>query len=201
MTKDHTKDLVDILRKISNTNNIRPEDVPDIDLYMDQITHFMEDQLKNARRFEDDKIMTKTMVNNYTKKKLLPHPEKKRYTKEHLLLLIYIYYFKDYLSLTDIRSLLEPIEDSFFEKDDTISIDDIYRETYHICEDQIQEVCRDIMKDWRTASKSFEDSPEEDRETLQIFSFICLLTFDIYIKKQVVEKMLDTISEPDQSED
>lgn len=46
---------------------VAPEDIPKIDLYMDQITTFLEEQLKNTKRHEDDKIFTKTMINNYSK--------------------------------------------------------------------------------------------------------------------------------------
>ena len=44
---------------------VLPEDLPNIELYMDQVTTFLEEQLKNTKRFEEDKIFTKTMINNY----------------------------------------------------------------------------------------------------------------------------------------
>ncbi len=201
MTHENTKYVADILRDFTNMHHIRPGDVPDIDLYMDQVTHFMEENLKNTRRYEGDTVLTKTMINNYTKKKLLPHPTKKRYTKEHLLLLIYIYYFKDFLSLTDIRTILDPIVNQFFDTDASISIDDIYAETFNLSEERIQAACHDIMDAWHAASNSFKDCAEEDRETLQIFSFICMLSFDIYIKKQTIEKLLDDIFGPAPQED
>ena len=50
---------------------VLPEDLPNIELYMDQVTTFLEEQLKNTKRFEEDKIFTKTMINNYTKKNSL----------------------------------------------------------------------------------------------------------------------------------
>lgn len=56
---------------------ITPEDVPSIELYMDQVTTFMDKQLENTKRFDSDKTLTKTMINNYTKNNLLPSPEKK----------------------------------------------------------------------------------------------------------------------------
>ena len=72
---------------------VLPEDLPNIELYMDQVTTFMEEQLASSKRYPEDKILTKTMINNYAKNNLLPSPEKKRYSREHLLLLIFIYYF------------------------------------------------------------------------------------------------------------
>jgi len=197
MNQNRTKLLTDILRNIANTPHIRPSEVPDIDLYMDQVTTFIDDHLGDTRRHMDDKILTKTMINNYTKKKLLPHPTKKRYTKEHLLLLIFIYYFKDFLPLADIQTILAPIIDRFFETDNTISIDAIYAEAYELSEEWISNICHDIMESWHAASNSFEDCPEKDRETLQFFSFICMLSIDIYLKKQVIEQMVDRLAADD----
>ncbi len=57
----------------------------------------------------DDKILTKTMINNYAKNNLLPPPVKKKYSKEHLLVMIFIYYFKNFLSIKDIETMLTPI--------------------------------------------------------------------------------------------
>ena len=70
---------------------INPEDIPSIELYMDQVTTFMDRYLSKNKRTEEDKTLTKTMINNYTKNDLLPPSNKKRYSKEHIILLIYIY--------------------------------------------------------------------------------------------------------------
>ncbi|MCD8023884.1 MAG: DUF1836 domain-containing protein [Lachnospiraceae bacterium] len=206
MNQNTTRLLSDILRNIANTPHIRPEEVPDIDLYMDQVTTFMDDHLAKTRRHEEDKILTKTMINNYTKKKLLPHPVKKRYSKEHLLLLIFIYYLKDFLPLTDIQTILTPIMDRFFQREDSqaessVSIEDIYAEAYELSEEWVNTICREIMESWHAASNSFDDYPGEDRETLQIFSFICMLSFDIYMKKQVIEQMIDGLAGNESSEE
>ena len=97
MTIDEKDMINSILESVSRIDYIKPEDIPNIDLYMDQVTTFMEEQLVSTKRYEEDKILTKTMINNYAKNKLLPPPEKKRYSKEHVLMLIFIYYFKNIL--------------------------------------------------------------------------------------------------------
>lgn len=67
MTID-AKDLLNsILSSLSRIDYIRPESIPNIDLYMDQITTFMDTQLAASKRHPDDKILTKTMINNYAK--------------------------------------------------------------------------------------------------------------------------------------
>ena len=91
---DTTEMIDELLESLSKVDGIHPEDVPNIDLYMDQVTTFMEEHLRSSKRHSEDKILTKTMINNYAKNNLLPPPVKKKYSKEHVLLLIFIYYFK-----------------------------------------------------------------------------------------------------------
>ena len=99
MTID-TEDLLNsILGSLERIEYIKPEDIPNIDLYMDQVTTFMDSRLSSTvRNPGEDKILTKTMINNYAKNDLLPPPVKKKYSKEHVLLLIFIYYYKGILS-------------------------------------------------------------------------------------------------------
>ena len=85
--------LAALQKKLVSIDYIKTEDIPNIGLYMDQVTTFMDEHLSDCKRREDDKILTKTMINNYTKNNLLPPPVKKKYSKEHLLVLIFIYYF------------------------------------------------------------------------------------------------------------
>ena len=95
MTIDTNDPLNSILSSISRIDSIKPEDIPNIDLYMDQVTTSMEESLRATKRYTDDKILTKTMINNYAKNNLLPPPVKKKYSREHVLVMIFIYYFKN----------------------------------------------------------------------------------------------------------
>ena len=95
MTIDSKEMLKNILDYLSQIEYIRPNEIPNIDLYMDQVTTFMDSHLSSSKRHSEDKILTKTMINNYAKNKLLPPPNKKKYSKEHLLVMIFIYYSKE----------------------------------------------------------------------------------------------------------
>ena len=105
MTIDTNDILNSILESLSRVDYIRPGEIPNIDLYMDQVTTFMDKELSSTRRYADDKILTKTMINNYAKNNLLPPPVKKKYSREHVLFLIFIYYFKNILSIKDIEAV------------------------------------------------------------------------------------------------
>lgn len=193
MTIDKDDLLNSILASISRIDYIKPEDIPNIDLYMDQVTTFMDAQLKSAKRYPDDKVLTKTMINNYAKNNLLPPPLKKKYSREHLLLLTFIYYFKNILSITDIQALLAPLTEKYFDSGEGLDLTQIYNEVVELEMAQIVPLKKDITKRFNLAKESFADAEDEDRDYMQYFSFICLLSFDVYIKKQLIEKLIDEL--------
>ena len=128
MTIDTNDLLNSILDSLSRIDYIHPGEIPNIDLYMDQVTTFMETQLSSTKRYEQDKILTKTMINNYAKNHLLPPPVKKKYSKEHLLVLIFIYYFKNLLSIHDIELLLKPLTEKYFQTSEDFDLSAVYKE-------------------------------------------------------------------------
>ncbi|MDD3218479.1 MAG: DUF1836 domain-containing protein [Lachnospiraceae bacterium] len=197
MTID-TKDMLNsILASISRIDYINPDDIPNIDLYMDQVTTFMDAQLKSSKRYPEDKILTKTMINNYAKNDLLPAPVKKRYSKEHLLLLIFIYYFKNILSINDIQTMLKPISDKYFHTEGDLNLKDIYEEVFSMEKNQIENMKKDLIRQYEKAQQTFENEPEEEQEFLKTFSFICTLSFDVYVKKQIIEHLIDSMKKPE----
>lgn len=191
MTIDTHDFLNSILQSLARIDYIRPDSIPNIDLYMDQITTFMDSQLSSAKRYEDDKLLTKTMINNYAKNNLLPPPVKKKYSKEHVLTLIFIYYFKNILSISDIQSILNPITDKYFAAGDDFNLTDIYEGVFGLAGDEVKNLMKDITKKFNTSFQTFPDAPKEDQELLHTFSFLCMLSFDVYIKKMLIEKIID----------
>lgn len=190
----NTQDMIgSILESISRIDYIKPEDIPNIDLYMDQVTTFMEEQLASSKRYPEDKILTKTMINNYAKNNLLPSPEKKRYSREHLLLLIFIYYFKNILSINDIQTLLGPITEKYFRSDSEMDLTTIYNEVFSMEKEQVELLKKNLLRCYHTSEKTFETAPEEDQKFLKMFSFICLLSFDVYTKKMLIEQLVDEL--------
>ena len=164
MTIDTSDLLNSILGSLSRIDYIKPEEVPNIPLYMDQVTTFMDAQLASSKRYPEDKILTKTMINNYAKNDLLPPPLKKKYSKEHLLVLAFIYYFKSILSITDIQALLKPITDTYFSSSENLSLEDIYNEVFRLKKSQVDILKEDIPNRYRLSRETFQDAPEKDQE-------------------------------------
>ena len=187
----------ELLRFLDTLSYIKPEQIPSIDLYMDQVTSLMEERLKKVKRHQDDKVLTKTMINNYAKAKILPAPDKKKYSKEHMFILLFIYYYKSVLSLGDIATILDPLINRYFKNPEGLNVEDIYREAF-----KMNVLKNDIKEKFKLAKATFSDDDkkiaslsEEDKEELRLFSFICELSFDVYLKKLLIEKLCDSISE------
>lgn len=196
MTIDRDDLLNSIMASLDRIDNIRSGELPDIDLYMDQVTNFLESRLKQSSRHpEEDKILTKTMINNYAKSNLLPPPDKKKYNKEQIVLLILIYYSKGLLSMQDIEAMLNPITERYYRSDGEINLCTVYDELFSAEKERKEEIKEDIKRKFDLASQTFNDVPEEDREVLQNFALIFMLGYDIYTKKLLVEKLLDEMAE------
>ncbi len=188
--KTNEKLIDDLLTKLRGLNYIHTKDIPDIDLYMDQVTTFMEQHLSFGKRHDDDKVLTKTMINNYAKNDLLPPPVKKKYSKDHLILLAFIYYFKGFLSIGDIQVLLSSLSEKYFSEDHD-QLDKVYNEIVKVEKLQLVDLMKEVQSRFELSKRSFSDYPEEDKDYLQLFSFICTLSFDVYLKKQMIEQIID----------
>ncbi len=193
-----SKESKDWLEQMARLDYIRPEDIPNIELYMDQMTTFMEQQLSYTKRTPEEKIMTKTMINNYTKNKLLPPPEKKKYTKDHMILLIFIYYFKSIMSIADIKEVLTPLTEHCLgkEKDfeDKVGLFEVYQKMFQMMNEHYHPMKEELERLKEKAEKTFQIEGEKG-EFLNKLSYMMLLCYDIYIRKQMIESMIDEMGE------
>ena len=181
MERSSEESIMDILKKLNEIDYIDPDEIPNIDLYMDQVTTFMDEH-------------------NYTKNNFLPPPVKKKYTKEHMYLLIFLYYFKNVLSINDIQKIFRPLTSMFFEnKSRNVSLEEIYRKIFKMERIQTDNLTKDILRRFNASQNLFpEVKNEEEADFLSRFAVICLLSFDAYIKKQLVERMIDeTLADAD----
>lgn len=189
----NTDDLLkSILSSLDRIEHIDSEDIPTIDLYMDQVTTFMDKRLRSTTRNpQEDKILTKTMINNYAKNDLLPPPVKKKYSRDHMIMLLFIYYFKGILSISDIQALLGPMAERYFQADGRLNLKFVYDEVFGMEDRQIEELKESIRHEYEKSQEIFQNEQQEDREFLQLFAFVSLLSYDVYVKKLLVEKLID----------
>ena len=187
--------LQTILQSLEKVEYIKADDIPNIDLYMDQVLTFMDRKLRSAVRPQtEEHVLTKTMINNYAKNDLLPPPVKKKYSKEHVLMLIFIYYYKGVIPMNEIQTLLQPITDRYFQNGQAFDLESVYKEVVSLEKEQLEDLKKDVVDKFRRAENSFAESSGEEREFLQKFALICLLSFDVYMKKMIVEQLVAELS-------
>lgn len=203
---DKIKDIIsNEIEALKNIKTIAPDDPPDIYLYMDQVTAFLREHLMNDNVHDDDKLLTKTMINNYTKKKLLPPPIKKKYSKQHLYFLTLIYYYKNFLTIDEIHDLLAPITEKYSENDPlTIEYTQrYYSKIYEMYGNQQDGIVADIKDDLETVRKMIEETKNEEEipfsdeveEYLELLLLVTVLSNDIYYKKVLIENLIGNFAQ------
>ena len=188
------EELIQILQKPLQQKEVEVADLPDLDLYMDQITTLFADKTQ-----EPEGLLTKTMINNYSKDGLIKPIKGKKYSKEHVVVMIFIYYFKTILSIKDIETILTPITEKYFDTDSDVDVASIYEEVCDTAKSQIQNLKDEVREAYETSQNTFKDMEglsDSDREYLQLFSLISSLSFDVYAKKALIERIIDELPEP-----
>lgn len=190
----HSEDFIKKILDDIDTFNI---DIPNIDLYMDQVTTYLNDKFANTKRHEDDKLMTKTMINNYVKSRLLPSPEKKKYTKDHMMVLIMIYFFKNIISINDVNKLITPLLDSYFHNEE-IPLENIIN-TFLTFAKQCN-LTDSILTEYNECREIFKDANVKDKEYLETMGLITMLSYDTFVRKIVIEKLIDSLPDTENTE-
>lgn len=113
------------------------EELPGIPLYMDQVIFYLKDSLGFFQREPEGSLLTSSMINNYVKNGVLPHPDKKKYGKEHLAALTVLCLLKPVLSIPDIGELLRGQD-----------IQGVYGAFLTAHTAAVRETCRQLEEDW-----------------------------------------------------
>lgn len=195
-----SEDLINqVLEEIESFNI---DDIPNIDLYMDQVTTYLNGKFNTSKRHDDDKLLTKTMINNYAKSRLLPPPEKKKYSKDHMIILILIFFFKNVISINDIQTIVTPLLKDYYNNDDIPnSLEDVTNAFLnHV---QKSDLIEPLIKEFKNSQNIFGDLESSDRESIETIGLIATLSYDMYIRKRLIEKLIDSLpsSKGDTSKD
>lgn len=170
------QNIMSILKNLNSNQKIKLEDIPDLDLYMDQVIQLFENNLSGTKRNDDDKVLTKTMINNYAKAKLLMSIKNKKYTKEHLILMSLIYELKGGLSINDIKYLLTNIV-SKYENNDEYDLRKLYELFLEINNYDCEEFRKSVENKVDVLKEKFKDNSVDedyDEKFLLISSMISM---------------------------
>lgn len=179
----------EIIKKLALTERVEEKDIPEIDLYMDQVIQIFEQKLSSSKRKENDKVLTKTMINNYAKAKLLMSIKNKKYSKEHLLLMSMIYDLKGSLSISDIKDLFDNIVKKY-DEDKEYDLRNLYKLYLNINNSNYEDFLGNIDKQIKCVKGIIDDS-EEFNEYEEKLLFICSMVSMSNMYRRVAEAMVD----------
>ena len=181
-----------IVEEIAQGGDINISDIPDIELYIDQVTTFIDNKLGYHKRTAKDSILTKTMVNNYTKSKILLPSKNKKYNRRHMVLLILIYYLKQILSINDISILFTLLFKNMNSSDGGMDyLDILYTGFLQTKENNIDELNRILSQKFKLINEKVEELPEESKEASRILLTVLTLVSTASIQKRIAEKIID----------
>ncbi|MFR6156678.1 MAG: DUF1836 domain-containing protein [Coprococcus sp.] len=152
--------IEEVFKCYTDGSYIKASMLPDLDLYVDQITTFLTRHLAKTIRFEDDKIMTKTMINNYTKNHSAAAAGQEEVFQRPYSSMIFIYYFKNFLPISDIKTILGPLTDKYFHKDADLNLEAIYTTLFSKEDTFVQEVLENVMQSSSTCQQTCFPMPE-----------------------------------------
>lgn len=175
--------LIGILNELNLNNQLTPDNIPNIDLYMDQVIQLFEHTFESSTRNPEEKVLTKTMINNYAKGKLLFPIKQKKYSKEHLLLISLIYQLKGTLSINDIKATLSGINEQI----EDLDLDSFYERYLTAAADNVEQGKKDIAE---RVNEMTADT-DELSHVLQILALVHMSN----IYRKTAEKLVDQLAE------
>lgn len=166
------------LEKLKQFECPKWNDLPDFEIYMDQVIFFINDRLNNLYFEEDkkDKVITSNMVNNYVKNSLVHPPIKKHYKQYHLAFLIAVSILKRCFSLAEITRFIE-IEQAM----DAPSISLVY-DSFSSCFDHY---LHQIIEYGFIKDEYFLENPKKEQALMA--NIVKTVVFKIYTELEVLD--------------
>lgn len=150
---DKKQENLEIFSKIAHHSIPKWNDLPEIDLYMDQVIALMEKYLSDTSS-QDTKLITPSMINNYVKLGIMPAPFKKKYSREHLAYLVIICSLKQVMPIANIKVMI----DKKLENNTISEILDFYSDLYDFTFNELLDTCSDYLNSNDSKIKTIEDT-------------------------------------------
>ncbi|WP_284141145.1 MULTISPECIES: DUF1836 domain-containing protein [unclassified Virgibacillus] len=191
--------LQEIMASLKLDNHLSLKDIPDIDLYMDQVIQLFEKQFSDSKRNEEEKILTKTMINNYAKGKLFIPVKNKKYSREHLILISLIYHMKGALSIGDIKQLLERLNDKIAHED--FQADALYESFLALSEQNENRVLSNITDITDEVTNEVEKLADTDKDYLETLLLAVTFANISSFYRRAAEKLVDGMVAQNEKDD
>lgn len=187
----HMEKLSELIDDLGLDKQITLDEIPQIDLYMDQVIQLFENKYNATKRNEDEKILTKTMINNYAKGKLFFPIKNKKYSKEHLILISLIYQLKGALSISDIKETLAPINEKMTNHD--FQLEPFYESFLHLADKNMGNFTADVDKKALEVKEEIDKIGDPNSAQLEKILLIASLVNMSNLYRRVAERLVDEL--------
>lgn len=187
------KNVHDLIKAIQLDTHLSLEEIPDLDLYMDQVIQLFEKKFSATKRNEAEKVLTKTMINNYAKGKLFFPIQNKRYTKEHVILISMIYQMKGALSIQDVKQTLERLNEKIV--NESVSVKALYKKYIHLLEFNYEIFEESVETHTKHALEEVQELENDESAYLEQLLLIASFTMMSNFYRKAAEKLVDHIQE------
>lgn len=188
-----------ILHELHLETRLSDKDIPDIDLYMDQVIQLFENKFAETKRIPEEKILTKTMINNYSKGKLFFSIKDKKYSKEHIMLINMIYEMKTVLSISDIKHTLTKLNKEITTNDFELEL--FYKTTQELSVNNVESFTQDSMQLNKEVKEKAEKLKEEDSDYFEKLLLILSLVNRSNYYRRAAEKIVDQLASTETKKD
>lgn len=178
-----------ILEQLGLETSLTLEEIPHIDLYMDQVIQLFENKFGDSKRNEEEKVLTKTMINNYAKGKVIFPIKNKKYSKEHLILMSLIYQLKGALSISDIKTTLDRINKKLIKEEG--NIDSFYQSYLNLTGKNVGDFKANMDTRVKEVKNEVIKMEDGDSPNLEQVLMIATLVHMSNLYRRVAEKLVD----------
>lgn len=183
--------VTNLVKQLNLNDQLTIDDIPAIDLYVDQVIQLFENKYKDSLRNDDEKVITKTMINNYAKGRLFFPIKNKKYSQAHLMMINLIYQLKGSLSISDIKTTLNIVNKKII-NDDEFNFEQFYNHYLTAINNNAENLNDEVAKVFQVAT-SLADQP--DKEKLDKIILILSLVNLSNTYRRLAEKLVDELQE------
>lgn len=183
--------LNQVMDKYAKTGLLLPDEMPEVELYMDQVVSLLNKELAVYKEKEQD-VFTKSMVSNYVKHKVLPKPENKKYNKEHMVILNMIFQLKSIFQMDEMKVLFK----SFVENHESIleeqyDMEGLYDSLLRSQDKEILQMTNQIHEDIEYVKAVMEEMGTSDDDAHEIMGVILILAIQSNAYRLMARKLLN----------
>lgn len=187
------KSTNDLINSLALGNNIAVDDIPKVDLYIDQVIELFDNNYNETKRNPKEKILTKTMINNYAKGKVFFPLQSKKYSKEHIMLINLIYQLKGALSINDIKETLAYLNDNVV--NEGFDLEHFYESYLTLDQKNCALFEKDVEQRGNEVREEVAKLAEENTAQLERTLMIASLVDMSNLYRRAAEKLVDEIAE------